>query len=247
MNICNLKIDTSWENMVQVFWYHRLFTLRNVASVAISQIATRGHLPGCKTELCLWRCLWENDHTFVLFVISVKFFLKSMATSISCVYDCSTLKVYSPLILDGSELHLFLHLTLLLLSSRQRCPLLTKSHRPACLRSCRLRFQLHCRLPWRLPWLWMPRRILPLCWTSGKKRSGVSQTDWCPSWPSQTLSFCLSVPLHACLRLDGVSPLCLLQNIWADWTGDRRILQSRPRSVWWPSSRWLSVYTLRNF
>lgn len=36
--------------------------------------------------------------------------------------------------------------------------------------------------------------------------------------------------------------LCRLQNIWADWTGDSRVSQSRPRSVWWPPSRLSSIY-----
>ena len=47
-----------------------------------------------------------------------------------------------------------------------------------------------------------------------------------------------------CFLLDSLFMLlCCLQNIWADWTGDSRVSQSRPRSVWWPSSRLSSIYT----
>lgn len=49
----------------------------------------------------------------------------------------------------------------------------------------------------------------------------------------------LSLPVSSCLWISELtaSHLCFLQNIWADWTGDRRVSQSWSGPVWWPSSR----------
>lgn len=164
-----------------------------------------------------------------LFVPSV-----NVSSMLSPISDAST---------NQSQLLLFY----LLLSSRQRCPPHLKSHHQACLLSFHLRWPLLCRLPWRSPWPWTPRPIWPNFLTSGKKRGGAPQISWCPSWQSKTLSLCLSV-FFLKMFVDVSSVFSFsLQDVWADWTGDCRISQSRSRSIWWPSPRWPLVHTSQHF
>lgn len=56
----------------------------------------------------------------------------------------------------------------------------------------------------------------------------------CDVRASQSAWVCGSI-----LSRNPVSSVCFLQNIGADWERDGRVSQSRPGSVWWPSSRWV--------